>query len=367
MNPTAIPFTPRKTHPPHSTFSTQTTLVQTALQTVSTGKRHSRHHLPANQKVVIRISTGQTTKTITEEYPLLPLLTYSLRARRDLAHQAKATWTGATLQWIVPVRNNRDLEPGGFRLLLEFWKTLPPCGFAPDFLGRPGAGRVVMYESWIRTLGMVDMLFLHDAFLEWEPAYPLDNRRARRGIWEMLCLDGAGGILDGVVLGMLWDLFSDVDAGLVERACLKFVNGCGWGELEEETGFDCFNFTPGLRLKLARMREEKLELIALGVLPGGAVSGGSSGCSRVLGRPKRKTRRGKKKARMILGDVGDEMEVSDDGILESDALPSQSEGSYRTIPRTTSPSSPIQPGSGGEESPQFRSSPTFPDEAESNR
>lgn len=211
---------------------------------------------------------------------------------------------------------------------------------------------------------MIDLLFLQDAFLEFEPAFPLDARRPRGGILERL---GSARRLYCFELGVLWELFLGVDAVLVERGCLKFVDGFGFGELEEETCFDCYDFTPGLKLELTRIREEKLELSLLGVLPGFGAAGRGSGGVGMPGRPKRKTRRGKKKAKKIGKIAGCEMEASDDGILESDSVPSQSEGSYRDTPRTTPPSSPGRSCSGEEGSLQFLSSSVLPEEPESDR
>lgn len=281
MNPSAIPFIPHKNLSPHFGFSTQATITQNATKTVTVGKRRDRHQLPADQKVVIRISSGDKTRIVFEDYPLLNLLTYSCRARRELAQQAKATWSGATLQWIGKLRINTDLVPRGFRMLLDFWKTLPPNGFAPNYLLTPGAQRVAIYDSWIRLLLKLDLLYLNNAYVELEPAYPLDNRKPRNAISETLY---APNRLDCFTLGTLWDLFSDVDTVLAERACLKFINERGQKELEDESSFDCYNFTPSLQLKLTRMREEKLDLIVLGVLPSCSSSVKSSSSSSGSGK-----------------------------------------------------------------------------------
>lgn len=365
MNPSAIPFIPHKDLPPHFGFSTQVTIIQNAIKTVSIGKRRDRHHLPADQKVVIRTSSGERTRIVFEDYPLLNLLTYSCRARRELAQHAKATWTGATLQWVIKLRNNTDLILSGFRMLLDFWKTLPPTGFPQDYLLTPGVQRPAICDSWIRPLSQLDLLYLNDAYLELEPAYPLDNRKPRNAISQTLLF--APTRLGCFTLGTLWDLFSDVDTGLVERACLKFINERGQKELEDDTSFDCYNFTPSLQLKLTRMREEKLDLIVLGVLPSWSSSGMSSSVSSILGKPKRKTRRGKKKPKKTAWNVISEMEVIDDKPIESDTTLSQGESSYRNTPRTTPPSSPVQPGSAGKDSLQSFSSSISPNESPSER
>ncbi|QDS68810.1 hypothetical protein FKW77_006188 [Venturia effusa] len=326
MNPTAIPSTPHKDLPPNFAFSTPT-------QHLPLPNHSAKHYLPANQKVLIRISSPTRTRIIYEDYPLTPLLTYSLRARRDLAHQAKTTWEGATLQWIVPLKNNTELVLSGFRMVLDFWRTLPPNGFAPDFLTKPGAQRVSISEEWIRRLGGLELLYLCDAFLELEPAWPLDDRRPRNLVLEML--RKAGGGLDCFFLGTLWGLFGDVDQVMVERACARFVDGFGLGMLRDESVFDCFDFTPGLRRRLEGIRGEKLELVELGVLPACSplkTSAGSSGGGG-SGEPKRKTRGRKKKSRKtrVPSEVSDDVESLVSTVLTTPTI---------ATPRSSPPSSP---------------------------
>lgn len=216
-------------------------------------------------------------------------------------------------------------------MLLDYWKTLPPNVFAPKYFLTPGGQRVAIYDSWIRLLSQLDLLYLNNAYVELEPAYPLDNRKPRNAISETLY---APNRLDCFTLGTLWDLFSDVDTVLAEDACLKFINERGQKELEDESSFDCYKFTPSLQIKLTRMREEKLDLIVLGVLPSCSSSWTSSSRSG-SGKSKRKTRREKKKSKK----TGDSTETSD-GIENAESSSSLMSATPPSSPASSLASSP---------------------------
>lgn len=253
----------------------------------------NRVHFPVGQNVVIRIAAGGQMRTVFEEYPLTNLLTYSSRARKNLAQQAKATWDGATLQWIVNVKNNKDLEISGIKMLLNFWKSLRPHGFVQNYLALPGANRVEIPDSVLAPLSQIELLYLHDAYLELQPAYPLDNRKPRNCILEIISHPGA---LGSHSISTLWNLFSNVDTALVERACLSFINGFGLEYLEDMTLMEAYNDIPELYTKLTRMQNERLDVIhgvkTMRVTNRVAIDGGGLATSEPKNLKRRMNRRG---------------------------------------------------------------------------
>jgi hypothetical protein len=191
--------------------------------------------------VDIKLKWNNKQKQVCRDYPLSILLTYSDRAKAELADAAKKTPQGRKIEWIIDVSHyHEDLEIGSFNVLLRWLQTLPASGYRDDYLGKPQIPEhfyKVKDENGVHDMITAHCIRILEAFLELQLSVPINQQfLLRRSIIGMIWNTP----LTAKELEMVFSLFEHRDKNLLRHACLctiKFLHD-GWMTPAEVSAFE---------------------------------------------------------------------------------------------------------------------------------